>query len=181
MTDLERKKWSDLDRKQQRRLLEFEIVVYLIDEGTPKHIKYNLFKRINSGALPLNEQEIRHALNQGLPSDTIKRFSEFEEFKDFLDIGDRAIQRMEDREIVLRYFAFQLTSYNDYSGNIKVFLDKAMDKIATLSEDELKTLEINFRHSLRIAHQLFGDHIFKRSIIDEQPRSRRFSKVLFDI
>lgn len=84
------------NKTMQRRILETPITVYLILPGTPKVVKYNVFRRINTGGLGLNTMEIRNALNQGTPSLFLKSLSEDLKLRSILRLADN---RMEDREL----------------------------------------------------------------------------------
>ena len=59
----EGKTFSELPRPLQRAIRGADLVWYLIMPGTPEKVKFDLFRRINTGRLALNAQEIRHALN----------------------------------------------------------------------------------------------------------------------
>lgn len=79
--DLEGMKYTELPRTFIRRIKETNIVAYIVKGGTPANVKYNIFKRINTGGLELKPQEIRHALYQGPATDLCKKFAKFSEFQ----------------------------------------------------------------------------------------------------
>ena len=54
-----------LPRAMQRRISETQLVVNVIEPGTPPEVMFNIFRRINTGGMTLNGQEIRHALHPG--------------------------------------------------------------------------------------------------------------------
>ena len=68
--------WDKLPRDLQRRILETQITLFLVQPGTPPKVKFNIFKRINTGGVPLSGQEIRNALNQGKSTELLNELAE---------------------------------------------------------------------------------------------------------
>ena len=141
---------------------EIKIMAYLVTHRTPKNVKYHIFHRINTGGIPLEDQEIRHALYQGVASKFIKSLVNAEE-KDLSELSEVEKQsklqatnifqeataysisseRMIDREFVNRFIAFYWFGYelygsNEYGTDIDSFLNSAM---AALNRELPKKLE----------------------------------------
>lgn len=159
---LEGKVFRDLPRNFQRRILESQVTVYLIEKGAPPEVKFNIFKRINTGGLPLSAQEIRHALNQG----TATRFlAELAQCPEFLSATGNSISdnRMGDRECVLRALSFMITPYSQYaSKDLDSFLNDRMGDINRMHAKEIDSLGEKFRRAMNIAHSLFGKYTFRK-------------------
>lgn len=175
--DNKRLRFRDLPRMMQRRILEANVTCFLISPGTPKKVKYNVFKRINTGALSLNDMEIRNALNQGTPSTFLKYFTESNEFRRIISLPS---ERMEDRELVLRCIAFIMTNYKKYESPLGSFLDSAMEKLHRLSDKDLGALAYLILRGIDIHTRIFGKHRFSRSIISDRI-NYRLNSALFEV
>ena len=173
------KKFDDLPRGMQRRIEEAQVTVYLIQPGTPPEVKYNIFKRINTGGLPLSPQEIRHALNQGQSTELLKKLAETESFIKATDNGLRN-QRMQDRECVLRFLSFLITPYREYkTQDLDGFLNRQMAVINRMSPIEVKRLEGSFHRAMSMAVAIFGNDAFRKRYSRQAPR-KPINKALFE-
>lgn len=162
LTQLHGKRYSDLPRNFQRRISETQVVVYLIEKGTPPEVKFNIFKRINTGGLPLSSQEIRHALNQGVVTEFLARLAASTEFKVATRNSIRD-DRMGDRECVLRFLAFAITPYTEYkSKDLDSFLNDSMREINHMPGARLNELGHRFLRAMMAAHDIFQETAFRK-------------------
>lgn len=162
LDDFTGKTFSELPRPFQRRIQETQVTVYLIEKGTPEEVKYNIFKRINTGGLPLSPQEIRHALNPGPVVTFLKSLAESEEFQR-ATAGGVSGKRMVDRECVLRFAAFAMTPYRDYNTrDFDHFLHGKMAELNAMSGDERESLGKRFRRSMVAARRIFEKDAFRK-------------------
>ncbi len=163
LKDYEGMTFDQLPHNMQRRLREAQMTAYFIKPGTPKEVKYSIFYRINTGGLILNPQEIRNALNQdGHAPGYLKKISELPLFKKVVNVSPR---RMQDRELILRHLAFRLHSYETYKPSMKGFLNNAMKELNDLPGKKLDQLKDEFISSLEISNQLFGEHVFSKTLV----------------
>ena len=134
LKDFSGKKYNDLPRTYKRRIDECSVTLFLIQPGTPDAVKYSIFRRINTGGLVLNDQEIRNAMAQP----KIRTYLEELANDEFLvkAIGDQS-RRMVDQEMVLRYLAFRFMDFEQSKKNIASFLDDMVVKLDLASDSEL--------------------------------------------
>jgi Protein of unknown function DUF262 len=179
LAQLEGKNYDELPRNFQRRISETQVIVYLIEKGTPPEVKFNIFKRINTGGLPLTPQEIRHALHQGKATKLLERLATN---PDFLDATQNKIspERMVDREFVLRFLAFMITPIKEYkSVEFDSFLSEIMNRINHMTEAEIESLELGFGKAMKASLEIFGQNAFRKTYVDND-RRYPINKALFE-
>ncbi len=183
LKDLENKTYDELERRYQRRILETQVTVYLIEKGTPLEVKYNIFKRINTGGVALSNQELRHALNPGSATKFLAKLASFPEFKLLVELNSDKLNRMDDREFVLGFISFYLISYKNYpsgKGARDSFFSKALVKINSLSQKEITELEEAFKKAMIAAFDIFQNNAF-RKISKKNKRKFPINKSLFEV
>ncbi len=174
----ERKRFKELPGRLQTRLLETELVLHLIRQGTPEPVMFNIFARINTGGRPLTRQELRHALIPGVARDLLRDLAASPAFQS-ATLGSVSPARMDDREMVLRFIAFWLTDPYDYRPEFDDFLREAMHAINNLNEKELWQIEDAFTRAMKSAAIIFGPFAFRKYYPDMRRRGP-INKALFE-
>lgn len=181
LTNFDGKTYDEIERRYQRRIQETQVTVYLIEKGTPPEVKYNIFKRINTGGLPMTPQELRHALNPGKATKFLAQLATSNEFEQVTNLSKLRKMRMDDREFILGFLAFTLTSYkNDQSEKRNLFLSKALSKVNSMHELELEVIENDFKKAMVAAWEIFGINAF-RKISEHQTKKFPINKALFEV
>lgn len=162
LSQFDGKRFLELPRNMQRRILETEPVFHIIQPSTSKTITRTIFKRINTKGMPLSPQEIRHALYQGQSTQFLKELSESAAFKQATCNGIHD-DRMADRECVLRYLAFTYYSLDDYkTQDLDSFLSQTMEVFNKLDTQSLADYRQCFKQAMNNAYAVFGNTAFRR-------------------
>lgn len=170
--------FDELPRSLQRRIEETNVNSYLVSPATPHNVKFNIFKRINTGGLVLEPQEIRNALYQGTGSKFLKELSTELSFKEATGNSIKS-DRMLDREFCLRYIAFTEITPNEYNGTIEDLLNYSMEFLNTCQVDKYEVMRINFVRSMKSCSRIFGYYAFRKMASDG--RRRPINKAIFAI
>lgn len=175
---LEGKRFDDLPRNYQRQIEESQVIAYIINPGTPDEVKFNIFKRINTGGLMLNSQEIRHALYQGIPAQFVTELAGSNHFKEATSYKIDS-PRMMDREFVTRFIAFYHFGYLNYFPDLDTFLNNTMKELKKLSDYDRVKIQRDFECAMELAKEVFGEYAFRK--LDDFPRKKPFNKALFEV
>ena len=165
LVDFNDKTFDELERTYQRRINETQVTVYTIEQGTPTDVKYNIFKRINTGGLPLSDQEIRNALHAGRATQLLADLARSKSFSKVADSNIQEDKRGLDQECILRFIAFTLSPDKEYKEYEKLgfdnFLRNTMDSMNKMPLDKLYELEKTFKKAMDAAHEIFDKDVFR--------------------
>lgn len=179
LKDFNDKTFDELPRQYIRRIKESSIVAYTVTKGTPDEVVFNIFQRINTGGIQLNDQEIRQALYSGTGTDLIKELAERKEFKEATQFAVKP-DRMLDREYVLRFLSFTELDYKkEYKGNIDNFLIKGLKKANTFSEEDIARVTKQFVRVMNVCKIIFGKYAFRK--YNKKFRRGPINKAIFEI
>ncbi|WP_286909427.1 DUF262 domain-containing protein [Clostridium sp. UBA1652] len=160
--------YKDLPPFLVRRLEERTIKCLRIDSTIDTQVKYDIFERLNSGAVQLEAQELRNAIYRGKFNDLIKVLAQYEKYMKLLNINLRdvdnevKVKKMQDVEYVLRFFALDNNEVNLMKKSFKKFLSEQMEKYNKLSEDELEIMKKHFTEVIDIIYKNFGEKAFAK-------------------
>ena len=178
LKEIEGKRFSELPRSFQRTIKATQLTAFVIDPGTPANLKYNIFKRINTGGMVLEPQEIRHALNQGIPANFVSLLAQN---KFFLQATSHkiSVKRMADREFVNRFIAFYLLGEENYQPDMDTFLQSGMRELYDLEPVQLTKIESDFNDAMKLSIAIFKEWAFRKTT-NYPSRKGPINKALFE-
>ena len=180
-------KKKDIDAKYFRWFNLTTLSANIIDPSSPYQVKYDIFRRINTGGKPLNNQEIRNCLTgQGL-RETLKEMAAMNEFKSATDNSIKS-KRMEDQEVALRFLMFyhlinQEGNIESYNGYMDTSLDEFTEDNINRSKAEFEQQIKKYSVAMKNAEYLIGrKYAFRKIVVkDIQPNAYKqlINKALF--
>ena len=156
----------NLPELQLRRFYRTQITCFKIDYRSPSQLKYDLFRRLNTGGKALNDQEIRNCLSRNEVQSMLYDMISSPEFIS-ATCGSIKDTRMAAQESALRFICFyrfytSSVSLSGYDGNMSRVLDSCVERLNDASEPELKMYVTLFRDSMQLAYSLFGEYAFRK-------------------
>lgn len=146
LSGCEKKYFRDLEPKLRARIEDTGLTVNILDERCPQMVKFDVFRRVNTGGIPLNYQEIRNIMALPKVRKLLKAMTECEEFNRATGNGVKDV-RMGAQELCLRYLTI-LTAYDWKSGEFTQYngLLKMMDQmVLQLNEASESALDGQFQ------------------------------------
>lgn len=167
----------------KRRIEQTQLFINIIDPDTPSKVKYDIFKRINTGGKELKAQEIRNSLLNAKGREFINKLANSDEF---LIATNKSIKttRMADKEIILRFIAFYLSdngllNQKKYKGYMDSYLDDTAEILKYADNNTLNLIESDFIKSMKNAATIFDKKAFRKTNVINKSIYLSMSRVLY--
>ena len=102
LPELNKKRFSDLSKELQNKIRGTTLHSIIIRRESNEDIKFEIFERLNTGSIKLNEDEIRNSVYRGKYIDLLKDLADNPDFH-FLVNNENARKRMIYRGMILRF------------------------------------------------------------------------------
>lgn len=150
-----------------RRIEQTQLYINIIDPQTPDKVKYDIFKRINTGGKALNSQEIRNCLANSITREFLHSLARSDEFLEATR-GSVSPVRMADEELILRFIAFYLidmglSTVQEYKGGMDELLDETVNILNRSEMALLKPLRQSFINAMVNAYCIFENNAFRKA------------------
>jgi len=180
--ELEGDKFKDLPPKAKSLLKDGLLRINVIKFESHPDIKYDIFMRLNKGAVTLNNQELRNCLYRGPLNEMLKELVKNQEILRVLNLKTPHTRYL-DIEFIVRYLSFtenlkkNKDGYyiEDYKGSLKSFINEFMGKDVT--EDEINSLKAKTLKTFKKILAVFEDG---KGLLNPASQSTQINKAFAD-
>lgn len=164
LSQCEKKYFRDLEPKLRGRIEDTELAVNILDEKCPQMVKFDVFRRVNTGGLPLNPQEVRNIMAVPKVRMFLQKMAQCEEFQQATQGKVKDI-RMGAQELCLRYltilfvYDWNKRNFNQYRGLLKM-MDQMIINLNEMSETNLEKLFSIFCRAMINCYEILGEDSF---------------------
>lgn len=181
------KSFAQLPERLQDQISCYQVRTITIKKESSKDLKFEIFERLNTASVGLNDQELRNCIYRGKYNDLLIRMAYNADFQKLLGFLEPH-KRMKDVEYVLRFAAFYHSSYLTYKSSMRSFLNREMEQYREIGDSDAKELENAFKQAVSSARSIFGDYAFRRFYTGNTKnpnghweKKKGFNTALFDV
>lgn len=132
--------------------------VEIVRWDSVEDIRYELFNRLNTGASPLSDQEIRNCIFRSYSVDlnkVLREVASTQEFQDLIAPSETKKEQMFLEELTLRFFAFKHLT-EEFKTTVPQFLTEFMKSVS--NGEYTFDLENEKAYFLDLIHLLYGKY-----------------------
>lgn len=136
-SDWDGKKYSTLTERDRRSFNNYILRATIFEQVNPSDNSsiFEIFERLNTGGVALNEQEIRRCVVRGPINEFIDNLNKYPNWRKLLN-RNLPDSRMKDSEMILRFLALS-EGWSTYKKPMKDFITTFMKEKQNINEDEM--------------------------------------------
>ena len=161
LTELNGKHFKDLSDDLQNAILDSVLRIIVIEKDSHPDVKFEVFERLNLGAVKLNDQELRNCVYRGSYNRLLRELASNRYMLKIMG-AEQPHTRMADRQLILRFFAMWRNTHLHYRSPMKQFLNHEIETYRHADPAELDKMRKVFEKSIEMAHTVFGPYAFHR-------------------
>lgn len=186
LQELNWKSFVELSTPEQNKIKTTTLHTIVIRKESDDDIKFEIFERLNTWSIKLNEDEIRNTVYRWKYINLLKELENNEYFNKLVR-KENYKNRMLYRGMILRFFALSEKSYINYKPSIKQFANKHIREFRNLSDEKVIELRDRFKNCVELVYTVFWENAFRRFVpwTSENPNGNwtttRINMAIFDI
>lgn len=163
-------KFSDLPLARQRRFNRATIRMIVLTEKADEETRRDMFERINTGSVQLNDMEKRRGISPGPFVNLLEELAKDPKFRKLCPFSEALVRKREPEEFVLRFFAY-LNNYQNFDRQVNVFLNEYLEQHnhAEIDKDGMRS---EFHKMLDFIEKYFPNGFSKSKGHVKTPRIR---------
>lgn len=126
-------------------------------------MKYELFKRLNSGGSKLTPQEIRNAIFRGINpivNELLLELSQNQNFRRLTSLSNQKKQELYDQELILRFIAL-FNNMSDINDNLENYLNHFMEKAVSSAAFNKEQYKDIFEEVIQMLNAIGNESTFR--------------------
>lgn len=156
--ELEGLRYFELDPRFQRHIVNRTLRCIVIMKDTHPQVKFDVFERLNTGAVKLSAQELRHGIYHGKFIDWLDRVGREKKWRAL--VASKSDKRMKSEELLLRFLALHF-DLGAYGKPLAAFLNAFAEKYRDANEAQLSKFQTALSKAMLGVDAVFGNLAFK--------------------
>ena len=162
--------FRQLDKVLQRRLSLKSLSTVCIERDS-QNLKYEIFSRLNLGAVKLRDQEVRNCIYRGKYNDMLKEIANTNTYLPILFHDANTRYSYEER--ILRFFALRSM---ELKGTFKLMMNSYMEAHANDDDEALKKYKSQYNSLIELIKTVLGEDAF----FSASDQRKKFNGAVYD-
>jgi uncharacterized protein with ParB-like and HNH nuclease domain len=172
--ELNGKNFESLPKDIQRKIKSSTLKCVCLKKEC-KDLKYEIFSRLNRGAVKLTPQELRNCLFRGNFNNMLHELSKNPLLEKMFREKN---SRMKYEEYILRFFT--VTEFHQYKKSMIQTLNHYMDTNKNISDTEVKVKSFKILNLLNLINTVLGEYAFCGYTFGKESKSPKFNAPIYD-